>query len=556
MTFDDDIFVIEDTKEIKSREELEEQISLTLNKEIKREVAFSSVAIDESGIHDVNYFSSNTSPTSLELIAKLRNQFLPNGRLPVTNEAYKWYEKDDLLNGMVNIICDFCMSGFSLIGLETNEMAFNLIKMSDEENVEHDKAIAILQDNLNSFNLNFGFTKVIEQMVKDYLISDSMILYWNIDSDTGDLVEINALDPRIIDWDNSLGRDIMTIVIPDEVYDRIRDAISKKGAEKTKAINQLLEEGVIKKMIEAVSKGIRVIRLDNEDGDYWLVETKARKHCGLATPSMKTIFIPLAIRLIMTEGDFSAAVMMKHFVMHIQQGETLKDGPAAGTKEHWITQDTADALVNKFKGVNKASVIATDHTVKISFIFPPKEMFEYGRYAKSESRISGFYGVTRTIYDGTEGEYGGAYISIRRLISRINSIRDKINTKVKEFFLHESMDGQIAIPDGVYVGSNFDMQYLKEPRLVLQEVQTLLKEHSLDPETALNELGRDPARIKRNRRNAIRENEELETWKPLNPDDKANDNSIRDGMGKGREPNPDTELNEDTRSQYPSAKSN
>jgi hypothetical protein len=555
MNFDDDIFVIEDTKELKTKEDIEEQIALTIGKEIKKELAFASIAIDESGIRDVNYFSSNTSPSSIELIAKLRNEFLPNGRIPVTVEAYNWYDKDDLLCGMINIIIDFCMSGFNLTGLETNEMSFNLIKMSDEENIEHDKDVAILQDELNKFDLEFGFNKVIEQMSKDYLISDSMILYWCVNSVTGKLVEVNALDPRTVDWDNSFGRDVLTIVIPDELYNRIRSAVTKKGRDRDKSINQLLEEGVIQKMIDAVSNGIRTIRLDNEDGDYWLIETKARKHCGLAIPSMKSIFLPLAIRLIMTEGDFSAAVMMKHFVMHIQQGETLEHGPAAGTKEHWITQDTADALVAKFKGVNKATVIATDHTVKISFVFPPKEMFEFGRYAKSESRISGFYGVTRTIYDGTEGEYGGAYISIRRLISRINSLRDKIDTLVKLFFMSDSMNGQINIPEGIYIGVNFDTQYLKEPRLVLQEVQALLKEHSMDPETALSELGRDPARIKRSRRNAIRENEELETWKPLNANEKGSDN-IRDGMGRGRDPNPETELNEDTRSQYPNASAN
>jgi hypothetical protein len=77
----------------------------------------------------------------------------------------------------------------------------------------------------------------------------------------------------------------------------------------------------------------------------------------------------------------------------------------------------------------------------------------------------------------------------------------------------------------------------------------------MDPETALSELGRDPARIKRSRRNAIRENEELETWKPLNANEKGSDN-IRDGMGRGRDPNPETELNEDTRSQYPNASAN
>lgn len=557
----EDIFVIDDAsvKKIESREELEKQIALTIGREVKKELAFSSIAVDESYVHDVNYFTSNTSPTSLELIAKLRNQFLPNGRIPVTCEAYKWHEKDDLLNGIIGIVTDFCLSGFSLIGLETNEMAFSLREMTDEQNTQHDKDVAILQDDLNKFNLKYDFTGVVEQLVKDYLISDSMILYWNIDNISGELLEINALDPRIIDWDNSLGRNILTITIPDEVYNRIRDATLKKGKDRAKAIEQLLEEGIIQKMIDAVSKGLKTVVLDNEDGDYWLIETKARKHCGLATPSMKTIFIPLAIRLIMTEGDFSAAIMMKHFVMHIKQGETLKDGPAAGTKEHWIDKDTADALVAKFKGINKATVIATDHTVTIGFVFPPKEMFEFSRYSKPESRITGFYGVTRTIYDGTEGEYGGAYISIRRLISRISSTRSKINTKIKEFFLHDSMQGQLTIPDGVYIGANFDMQYLKEPRLVLQEVQALLKENSLDPETALSELGRDPARIKRNRRNSIRENEELETWKPLNDINKGSDNngdSIRSGMGRGRTSNPETELNEDTRTQYPNANAN
>jgi hypothetical protein len=41
----------------------------------------------------------------------------------------------------------------------------------------------------------------------------------------------------------------------------------------------------------------------------------------------------------------------------------------------------------------------------------------------------------------------------------------------------------------------------------------------------------------------------------LNANIKGSDN-IRDGMGRGREPNPETELNEDTRSQYPNASNN
>ena len=520
-------------------------------------------------------------------IDSIRNSAVPKKKVDQIRKAQLWLEEDELLERLIGTKIDFTSIGFNLRCKppegqslerllssgnseeeeeESEESSNSIDSLSEEEKAELLAAIKF-QQNLNLITQKWDFTGLVEDLLRDWFATDSMILYWKVEKANGttldsdastpndgallpNVVNICALNPADVDWDNSLGIETMRVRIPVALKKKIEFAIEQvKKKKNPNAIEELKKGGVEQKWIDAVKGKKDFVLLRNEDGEYWIVKTKARKQHGLASPSMKNIFLPLETRKFLSEGDFATAFMMKHFIFHVKAGESIQQGPMAGSRKNWASKTDTDQLLGIVSKTSKSSRIATNHTVKFEFVFPPEEMFGDKKYLKVELRMFTWAGVTISVMQGSgEGQKAGTgFIGIKRMIANMVKARGAISWLLSEFFDDQSVKQGLNTPEGCMVTASFDENVLTEPRQLLDEVKFLVQEGIEDVRTAARELGRDPDAMKLGKQYTQAENEESKVWEPIVK--KPGQMSDQE-QGGGRPPNDETTPNEETRTQF------
>lgn len=502
------------------------------DQEIVADIGFGVQDLEQERMVSTGLSSGNQTLAAMGAgrISLLLKQAIPSDRRKATERAYFHVENDDLLCDLINIMVDFTTLGLSLQSTPPLQSGEDVQQQSSN-----------FQTTLNKLRLSMDIDKVVDDLTRDWYVSDNMVLYWRFGSEVSGglssdgstpndnlfgipgLQELAVLNPALVDWNNSLGGDILMVKIPDAVRERIKaafDAGQKKRKSKTEIRNALHEEGIGDKWIDAIlnskrNDGGEMVELKAEDGDYWIIRTKARKNCGLATPSMKTIFLDLEMRGMAKDAEFSVFYMLKHFIMLIKAGESIQQGPLAGQKTNWLNKKESKTLLNYFSVVSRAMRAAVNHTVKIEYIYPPPDMFSVEKFKSCESRMFNWSGVTKVMTSGEGSDYGGGYLSIRKTIAKIEKCRLQINLLFMEFFNHPTIVDAISTPKEFSVTTNFDVNVLKEPRQLLDEVKWLFESGISDQRTSAQELGRDPERLKSSAIQSRSENETDQVWEPI-----------------------------------------
>ncbi len=531
----------------------------------------------------------------------LLRQTLPRTKQEQLAKAESYFKEDDLLQSLIKVKIKFGMSGFGLNCKPVN------LEEEDEDpataNKKPDPGILKFKERLQTIARKHKLRKVTKDLLRDWHTTENSILYWRVDIAnsgaatgsesgvpvTGDeglipgLVDVCALSPKDVLWDNAMGNNILRIRIPDAVREQINLALNRVSEqERQEALKQLLDQGISQRWIDSVrgtdASGNKVlypgfVELRNDEGDYWIINTDARKHYGLSWPSMFAIFLNLELRRSLIQGEFSAAFMMKHFIQLIQTGESITQGPRTGMKDNWLKKKEAADVLKIFTNVSQSIRMVANHTLKVSFVFPPKEMFNEEKYKVCEDRVFNWAGVVVSVMKGEGGTYSGGFIGIKRLIADLQENREDVSEMWTEFFDHPSIKSRLTdVPDNLQVIARFDENILKEPAQLLNEVKFLVSQGMLDPYTAIKELGRDPDLVKALKQVAIADGE---TWNNLmqilkdaqelrvaeqgvangNSGDPAGDPATDPaaGDGPGRPPNPTTTRNPNTRIQRPIA---
>lgn len=523
-------------------------------------------------------------------ISKLLVTALPRDKRARIKRAYMHVERDDLMSSLIEILSDFASVGFSLQSKPPTD--------TESDYTKSQAANVAFQQKLNDISMGIDAPKIASDLMTDWFVSDSMILYWRTKDGSDDVIEdgkktvetsiptdqieenpygipgvidIAVLKPSDVDWDNSIGSDILKILIPDALKKKVVSAFiqaSSNGLTEDEVYNALMKSGIPKRWIDAIRAGRSEVQLRRENGDHWIIRTRARNYHGLANPRMYSVFLDLEMRNILKEGDASTALMMKHFILLIKQGESIETGPLAGNTRNWLKPGEAKQLLKKFSITNRAMLAVVNHTTKCEFIFPPKEMFEGGKYEGPEARIFNWAGVTRILATGDGGKYAGGFIGIKRTISKIEKAREQAYMLLRDFFRHETVSGAIETPEGYLVKSSFDSNVLKEPVQLLDELKFLAEMNWIDPRSTLRELERDPDAVKASALQSREENESLECWSSIQPEPEPMDAAVvssGNGSGQpggkekqklnkgGRPANPGTQRSAATRNQSPRA---
>lgn len=469
-----------------------------------------------------------------------------------------WIENDELVERLVTVKEEISVMGFTLRCSRRRQAK------AIEEKEKAD--LAEFRDDLELIEKKWDWHSIASDLLREWLSKDTMILYWKLakndptsegaappspgskEETIPGLIQVCSLNPADCNWNNSFGQDQLEYRIHWQIEKKIRDVLDlSSGPELVTRLKALLAEGIEQKYIDAVKANKRHVILRKEDGDRWLVRTRGSRLRGFRKPTMTSVFAPLEIRRSVADGEFAAAFLMKHFIMHVTQGESIDQGPLAGQRMNWAGTKEIKALNEMLKKTNKASRVATDHTVKFNFVFPPKEMFDPTKYQKAEARIYNWGGVTVVLMTGDGGTNASGFIGIKRLTANLANARKQIKLALFEFFDSPEIKNATEMPENCNVSAAFDENVLKDPKQLLDELRTMLEGGWYDPALAIDELGRDSQVVKDAKAVSIEENKTTGLWQPL----VIPNNRQESQASAGRPPNPGTTPNEDTRLQSP-----
>lgn len=536
-----------------------------------------SMPADQNGAANGGALQFGYGNGDLELLLR---SALPVERGKRLDRAWNFAESDDFLSGGLQLKRKFTTSGFTLGCSQSSEQ-----QVLNQDKLDDDKAKkamileqAKLKDTLRKLMLEWNFYGIAKDLATQWYALDSMILYWRVQPEAeklglsetaeGDIVinenedgvspvnstipgicQVGVLNPKDCEWVNDSGQNILLYRLPQKIILRIRAiARLRTQEEKTAAIRKLVMTGFSIQWIKQVLKGSNYVTLDPADGHNWLIRTNGPPLEGLRCPTMYTIFLYLEMRRCLRDGDFSTAYMMKHFIQHVTLGESIDSGPMAGSQNNWPTQPEIEAMHGIMKEAVKCARLITNHTVKVSYVFPPEDMFKTGKYAKAEDAIMHWLGMPVVLLKGEGGTNSSGYIGVRRTVSDIADCREEINQIFQLFFDHPSVREAMAqtLPESYHINALFNENVLKEPAQLLKEIEFFYDHHVIGPETALAETNRDPNRIRMDKQRDMSLNEQTDIYEPVSVAPPIGMGKATDG---GRPPNAGTTQNEETRTQ-------
>lgn len=347
--------------------------------------------------------------------------------------------------------------------------------------------------------------KVAQDLVFDFCACQNCILHWNVKG--SELKYVQTLDLRDIEWAKTVGNALMTVKIADSTVQKIKWALGPGKLTKEDLLDTYSE-----KIVDSVIAKKTVIELRPEDGDYWIVYSDGRKFSGLVAPTMNAIFADASLRELLIAGDFSVAFMMKAAIFHVTAGESISQGPRAGTKDYWLKENDRVKLQTALTKLGKSLLLITDHTVKLAHVAPDPKLFQPEKFLKVEERIRRWGATPEQLLTGegdgfAQGTQGG-----KRFASEGVEVRGHIGWVLSQFLTHESMRSAIGIQEGAVCTIDWDWNNLKEWKQALDELNSAWSNGMCSNETYQERVGLARAVEKKRKE---REQGEAALWRPL-----------------------------------------
>jgi len=347
--------------------------------------------------------------------------------------------------------------------------------------------------------------KVAQDLVFDFCACQNCILHWHVEG--SELSYVQTLDIRDIDWNKTVGTAVMRVNLSTATTDKVKYAINT-----LKIADDKLLDTYSQKIIDAVKAKQQYIDLKQEDGDFWMIYSDGRKFGGLVAPTMNSVFADAALRELIIAGDFSVAFLLKAAIFHVTAGESIPQGPRAGTKDYWLKETDRKNLQTALTKFGRAMILITDHTVKLNHVAPDSKLFDPIKYLKVEERIRRWGSTPEQLLTGEGAGFAQGSLGGKRFSSEGVEVRAHIGWLLSQFLTHESMRSVIGIDENAVCTIGWDWNNLKEWKQALDELTFVHSVGGASIETVQERTGFTRGVEKKRKE---REQTEKELWKPL-----------------------------------------
>lgn len=408
-------------------------------------------------------------------LRNLIQTYIPQGAVNEVSMALAYAEGDcDLTSDICRTKRDFFSDGFRMVAKIPGATSEGSSKSGFDE----------LNTAINGMVAMHKLPTIAEELTFFFAACDNAILHCKIEGGAIDYVQ--TIDPRDVDWSKTTTSQL-ALRIPSSLASEIKTELKTTGG------RQKLLERYPEKYIQAAENGSNLVILINDDGEYWWHAVAGNRWTGLCRPSHRQIVPDVILRQIFIDGDWSAAYFLKNIIQHVKAGEAGPSNQVTMGKRGptWASTEDLKKLNNQLKELNKALRLMTDHTVKIEYIYPPKEAWDPTKYLKVEDRILRWGGVPEQLLTGKGDGHAQGQTGFTRFAANGKFVRRRIGDLFVDMFTHPDLRNAWGLPDQATVQAIWSQQNLKSPKVALDETNAAYDRGMLDDETYHERIGED-----------------------------------------------------------------
>jgi len=420
---------------------------------------------------------------NFDTINNLIKSAVPNTLREKFIDAEKYAETDDLIQAIVKTKADFMQSGFRVVSPDTD-----------------------VEDFCNSVNRDYNIDALVQKATNQAAIQSNLPFYYKKEGEK--ILSIDILDPKWLEitplfyWKDKEPQKLVIQRMSDEfkaLYRAVRSG-QYKNIETTKAMYDNIPPEIHAALnMHGLGASRDGIELNPENGDFVEIINYKGWRDRLVQPEMTAIFKDIRLRQMIIDGDYSIFYHIKYLIHNISVGSPQQQVQGypfiKQLLEARFTPAKAQELLAKYKSVEKILVEVTSDNIKHSFIHPDPEIFDYRKYFAVNERILRNGGISIILIEGTGNTYSGGYIYLKSLVAEIQKWQRALKRTLEKFYLDVApKEGRGALYKKILASRTrprveFDINFNKEPKQLLDEVKSLFAMGGIDWKTIHEMMG-------------------------------------------------------------------
>ncbi len=348
------------------------------------------VTEDENGKHSnsVLAFASSDGPLANNALVGIRTQLDADDNFTKMASARDYSDKVALVQRLANWRASLWSRGFRLVH-------------------QHKAVEQVYRDLADKFNLSLS----ISELMRDISTTNNGAIIWAVAEDSDELAYLKTYRPESTRIE-ILARKFW-LKPTDALMKEIQNATSQ---ERQAYIDKTAESGKAsaRRLIDAIAHpeaGLYpgFIPMQEKDGEYWEIirGSGGSSQIEYDSPAMQSIFVDIELLNMLIEGDWATAFLLKNMIMLVKVGESIDQGPLAGSRRNWAKTVDVNNLKAQIQKTGKAQIVYGNHTIEIEFAHPKPEVFSPDKYDAVIDRIATFFGISRNLI-GSSGSSTGS----------------------------------------------------------------------------------------------------------------------------------------------------
>lgn len=426
---------------------------------------------------------------------------LTYGSLKQYTERFTWRN----IGEAISIAMSYARGGSELIQTAIlTKIEFYAAGFKIKINPGRESMTASLNERITEWMKKHDIRQICDDLLFDLLAADNCVLMWQVSRRNGRTIDyVTTLPPDTVIYHPGTNGKRLGIRITEELKTEVLKAIADGKS------NQWSP-----KILDAVKTGKPEVMFDEAEGEFWILKSRGPKFAGLRQPSMRSIFADIQLRELLVSGDWSTAYFTKNFITLVTMGESIKNGPYAGTRNLYPTRPEMMAVQDQFTKIGTTMRLYGNQTLNVKYIYPDQTVLGNEKYAGVERRIGRWTRVPDVMLTGEGDGYAQGSLGKRSFEAQGERIREDLDDLFREFFSHPSVmkDPTLNLPTKSTVKATFNKQILKDPKQVLDETKFLNDAGMIDVQTTLENMGLDYDEIKERK---AQDEKDRELWKPV-----------------------------------------
>lgn len=254
---------------------------------------------------------------------------------------------------------------------------------------------------------SFPFQSVHDDLLDEWLVSDSVVAFWRKSPEAGKLPMIHVPDMNNVEYSVTGGIPQIKVTI----------AADRK-------IKEELKEKIGLRMWNAIKKGepLTIIKGIDEDFEFEILKS-GKSTSPIQPPAITGILDDLDYIEAVRVGDWNGAYSRREIIRHTKKGYGVSSGPNAGTTRNNAKYKEIQAILTAMKSILGKTDVATNFDQEIAWLMFDPKFFDPKMLESALQRLIFWGGLPAILLLKTDSQITGLS----------GFLHDRVRTQVEGF---------------------------------------------------------------------------------------------------------------------------